>query len=81
MFLKKTAAAVAALMLTASPVLAKSSIPAPQAETIGDASALAGTNEPLGILVGVTIVGLILYILVNAGDDEDDEVTPPPVSP
>ena len=81
MFVKKFTAAVAALMLTASPVIAQSTaaIPAPQTETVSGANNLNGAPEALGILVGVTIIGLILFILVQSGDEDDDDFEP--VSP
>lgn len=82
MFVKKVAAAVAALMLTASPVVAQSAaVPAPQSETVSAANNLQGAPEALGIIVGVTIIGLILYILLQDDDEEEDGFEPAPVSP
>lgn len=92
MTFKKATAAIAALMLGASPVLAQSAAvrpgivpikasavaakpdlfaPAPAADTIEDASSLAGTNVALGVTVGLAIIGLIVYIAIEASEDDD----------
>ena len=79
MALRKVTAAVAALLLTASPVLAQSSaVPAPQGEAAESGSGLADTNRYLGVVVGVAIVAIILYIIIQAGDDDDDDVSVSP---
>ncbi len=79
MALRKITAAMAALLMTASPVLAQSNaVPAPQSEAAELGSSLADTNRYLGVVVGAAIIAIILYIVVQAGDDDDDD---DPVSP
>ena len=74
MAFKKLTAAIAALALTASPVVAQSAAaPAPATESVEDESSLAGTNRPLGIAVGAAIIAVIIYILIQASDDDEDD--------
>lgn len=60
---------VKARVVAAKPAVA----PTPAGETIEDASRMAGVNTPLGIVVALAIIGAIIYIAVEAGEDDDEE--------